>query len=140
MFKNKLSILLAGGFVTSTLGFLSLFSYPALAVKRVSDSACKSRTDFFKLWNNTTTAKGVCFSNPGGVNVHVYNVYQITNGNNYGYIKDSYGAYYYFCKKNLKVTFSPAIKDVVYVSLSASPSSACSKSRSTVSGQNRYGI
>jgi hypothetical protein len=139
MLNNKLGILLTGGFLSSTLGFLSLFSQPAWAINRVSDSQCKSRTDFFKLWNNTTIAKGVCFANAGSLNVHIYNVYQITNGNNYGYVKDSNGYTYYFCKKNWRLTSSPSIRDVVYVSLSASPPSICSRSSQLAPGQYRYG-
>jgi Beta/Gamma crystallin len=53
-------------------------------INRVSDTACRDRSDFWKLWNNTTIAGGVCFANNGTVRINVYNVYQIDTGNNTG--------------------------------------------------------
>lgn len=60
-------------------------------IARVSDSQCASRIDFFKLWNGTTSAGGVCFSDNGIAHVEIDNVYMITSGNNAGCVQDRNG-------------------------------------------------
>lgn len=56
------------------------------AIHRVPDNLCKTRSDFMKLWNGTTSANGVCFAGNGTAHINVYGVYDFTSGNNAGYI------------------------------------------------------
>lgn len=62
-------------------------------INRVSDAACSgvSGTQFFKLWNGTTSAGGVCFANNGQISVEIDNVSRITSGNNKGFVIDRNG-------------------------------------------------
>lgn len=83
-------------------------------IYRVNDSDCKTHDTYFKLWNNTTVANGVCFAQNGTVNVNIYNVYRITSGNNAGWVLTSSGHLYSLCQWESD-TFSPAIADVVQV-------------------------
>ena len=87
---------------------------PATTIHRVSDSQCASRTDFFKLWNNSTSALGVCFASDGGLNVNIYNVYQITSGNNTGFVIDHDGQKFQLCQW---ATFSHFIAHVIFVEI-----------------------
>ena len=49
---------------------------------RVSDTDCRDRSDFWKLWNNTTIANGVCFANDGDWGDRIPSVYKVWTGNN----------------------------------------------------------
>jgi hypothetical protein len=96
------------------------------AISRTSDSACASHTDYFKLWNNTTIANGICFADAGTLTgLNIYNVHQLTTGNNSGYLIDSNGNVYpfsagtYYCHWET-LNFSPAIPDVVQVTIVSS--------------------
>jgi Beta/Gamma crystallin len=63
-------------------------------INRVPDQDCANRSDFFKLWNNTTIANGVCFANNGTININVYNVYEVDSGNNSGNFTASPNAHF----------------------------------------------
>ncbi len=91
-------------------------------INRVSDTDCKNRTDFFKLWNNTTIAGGVCFANNGTASgLNIFNVFSITTGNNTGFVVDSNGNQYPFAGGELcqfvEDDISPPIPDVVQVTI-----------------------
>lgn len=69
-------------------------------INRVSDAACTgaSGTQFFKLWNGTTSAGGLCFANNGQVSVNIFNVSAITSGNNKGFVVDHNGDQFSLCQ------------------------------------------
>lgn len=95
-------------------------------IHRVPDGECANRSDFFKLWNNTTIAKGVCFADSGYLTgLNIYNVSKITTGKNAGYVKDSLGNYYPFSGRefcqNVTATFTPPIKNVVAIYIDPKP-------------------
>src|SRR5689334_13837135 len=91
------------------------------AIHRVSDSRCKARSDFMKLWNGTTIAKGVCFAGNGTMHINVYNVYDFTAGNNAGYVLykwfDGNTYVHTFCQKD-RWNYSPYdVPDVIQVTI-----------------------
>ncbi|MHC5748537.1 MAG: beta/gamma crystallin domain-containing protein [Nostoc sp.] len=122
--------LLLGSSLITTLNVSDMFLQSAWAINRVSDSQCLARSDFFKLINNTTIAGGVCFANAGRVSVKIYNVYRVTNGNNYGSIAYTVGTNSYidlFCSKNLNyyIPASRRANVVRSITLSAYPPAGC---------------
>ncbi|MBW4636027.1 MAG: hypothetical protein KME30_30330 [Iphinoe sp. HA4291-MV1] len=132
--KKYFGLLLTGGSLITTLGVFGMFPQSAWAINRVSDQQCRDRTDFFKLWNNTTIANGVCFANPGTASVRIYNVYRITNGNNYGSILYTVGSKRHtlsFCRKFLRVNFTSTVDVVTSVTLTANPPSQCYRTTGT---------
>jgi hypothetical protein len=93
---------------------------PATSIHRVSDQDCATRTDFFKLWNNTTIANGVCFASDGGLDVEIDNVYQITPGNNVGFVIDRIGQKIWICKPLLRI-----IAHVTFVEITGRAGAPC---------------
>lgn len=87
---------------------------PFTTIHRVSDSLCASRTDFFKLWNDSTSAGGVCFASDGGLNVDIFDVGQITTGNNAGFVIDHDGQKFKLCQNQ---TFDHFIAHVIFVEI-----------------------
>ena len=71
---------------------------PFTSIHRVPDDQCASRSDFFKLWNGTTIADGVCFASDGTISVEIDGVYAITSGNNAGYVIDRDGDIFILCQ------------------------------------------
>ncbi len=129
MHKNKVCLVFTSAILLAIFEVLSLFSQPSWAIERVSDRLCAARSDYFKLWNNTTSAGGVCFANAGTISIQVYNVGKISNGNNYASIRyttsDNRSIRAYFCDKNVERPYDPRLRVVTSVTLSANPPSAC---------------
>ncbi|HEU5380726.1 MAG TPA: beta/gamma crystallin domain-containing protein, partial [Ktedonobacteraceae bacterium] len=71
--------------------------------------------DFFKLWNATTGAGGVCFASDGGLSVNIFNVFMITSGSNAGFVKDHNGDIFCFGPNQTSTHF---IAHVVFVDIS----------------------
>jgi hypothetical protein len=129
MHKNKFGLVFTSTFLLAIFEVLSLFPQASWAIERVSDRLCSARSDYFKLWNNTTSANGVCFANAGTISIKVYNVGKISNGNNYASVRyttsNNRSIRTYFCDKNVERTYNPRIRVVTSITLSANPPSAC---------------
>jgi hypothetical protein len=96
---------------------------------RVSDAACASRSDFWKLWNNTTIANGICFASAGTININVYYVYEVDTGNNEGnFVADGIhfpGDGRQYCAYDYITFTSPWVYDVTQVSISSGITWSC---------------
>lgn len=133
MLKNKFGFLLTGSFLVITSGLVSLFPQSAWAnTSRVPDNLCRGvrGDEYFKLWNNATEALGVCFANPGTITIRVYDVYRVTNGNNYASFEWTTGRTKYrttFCEKYAPEFphYDSPINLVTFVGLGAGRPSQC---------------
>jgi hypothetical protein len=112
LFRNKLSVKVTVGLLSSTLALLPFSPLPALAYIHVAPlSECKSRTDFLKIWNTNVTSGITCYADTGQLDARLNGVSKITTGKNnvrigyrlgnVRYVKD-YG-------QNKTITFKPSV-------------------------------